>query len=87
MNTKVSPVILRVAIMFVVVGASIEVALTWNGDQLGWSLLRFAALFLALELMKRVWTGSMARAQLESRLESLRPQSKSMEARPAFAGQ
>jgi hypothetical protein len=42
-----------------------------NGDEIGWALLRGACLFLAFGIITRWWLGTMAKAWLESRLESL----------------
>src|SRR5271170_8157250 len=84
MKTKVPPFILRVSFLLALTGAFIGVLIGWNnGDDLGWSLLRGAVLFLAFGCMARWWLGSMAKAWLESRLESLQVKTKTTDARPA----
>jgi hypothetical protein len=84
MKTKVPPFILRVSFLLALTGGFIGVLIGWNnGDELGWSLLRGALLFLAFGGMARWWLGSMAKAWLESRLESLQAKNKTGENRPA----
>ncbi len=83
MRTKVPPFILRVSFLLALTGGFIGVMIGWNnGDELGWSLLRGALLFLAFGVVARWWLGSMAKAWLESRLESLQAKSKTAENRP-----
>jgi hypothetical protein len=72
MKNTVPPFILRVSFLLALTGAFIGVLIGWNnGDDLGWSLLRGAVLFLAFGGMARWWLGNMAKAWLESRLETL----------------
>jgi len=83
MRTRVPPFILRVSFLLALTGGFIGVLIGWNnGDELGWSLLRGAILFLAFGGIARWWLGSMARAWLESRLESLQTKNKTAENRP-----
>jgi Zn-dependent protease with chaperone function len=83
MKTKVPPFILRVSFLLALTGGFIGVLIGWNnGDDLGWSLLRGAILFLAFGIIARWWLKSMAKAWLESRLESFQPKSKATESRP-----
>ena len=88
MKTKVPPFILRVSFLLALTGAFIGVLIGWNnGDELGWSLLRGAVLFLAFGTTARWWLGTMAKAWLESRLESLQPKTKTVDNRsPARVG-
>jgi len=88
MKTKVPPFILRVSFLLALSGAFIGVLIGWNnGDELGWSLLRGAILFLVFGSMSRWWLGTMAKAWLESRLESLQAKTKPADNRsPARAG-
>jgi hypothetical protein len=87
MKTKVPPFILRVSFLLALTGAFIGVLIGYNnGDELGWSLLRGAFLFLAFGIMARWWLGSMAKAWLESRLEIIQTKTKPVEARPATVG-
>jgi hypothetical protein len=88
MKTKVPPFILRVSFLLALTGAFIGVLIGWNnGDELGWSLLRGAILFLAFGTIARWWLGTMAKAWLESRLESLQAKTKPVDNRtPVRAG-
>jgi Zn-dependent protease with chaperone function len=84
MRTKVPPFILRVSFLLALTGAFIGVLIGWNnGDELGWSLLRGAVLFLAFGTIARWWLGAMAKAWLESRLEALQVKTKTVETRSA----
>ena len=84
MKTKVPPFILRVSFLIALTGAFIGVLIGYqNGDEIGWSLLRGAILFMAFGVIARWWLGSMAKAWLESRLESLQTKTKT-ETRPAL---
>jgi Zn-dependent protease with chaperone function len=77
MKTTVPPFILRVSFLIALTGAFIGVLIGYsNGDELGWSLLRGAVLFMAFGIIARWWLGSMAKAWLESRLESLQTKPK-----------
>ncbi len=72
MKTKVPEFISRLSFLLALVGAFIGVIIGFNnGDAIGWALLRGAFLFLAFGIMTRWWLGCMAKAWLESRLESL----------------
>jgi hypothetical protein len=85
MKTKVPPFILRVSFLLALTGGFIGVLIGFNnGDELGWALLRGAFLFLVFGIIARWWLGSMAKAWLESRLESLQTKSKTAETRPAL---
>jgi hypothetical protein len=88
MRTHIPPFILRVSFLLALTGGFIGVLIGWNnGDELGWSLLRGALLFLAFGSIARWWLGTMAKAWLESRLESLQVKSKTVDNRsPARAG-
>ena len=88
MRTKVPPFILRVSFLLALTGGFIGVLIGFNnGDELGWSLLRGAVLFLAFGSMARWWLGTMAKAWLESRLESLQVKNKTADNRvPVRAG-
>jgi hypothetical protein len=71
-----------VSFLLALMGAFIGVLIGWNnGDELGWSLLRGAVLFLAFGLIGRWWLGSMAKAWLECRLESIQQKSKPVDPR------
>jgi hypothetical protein len=84
MKTKVPPFILRVSFLIALTGAFIGVLIGYNnGDEIGWSLLRGAVLFMAFGIIARWWLGSMAKAWLESRLETLQSKPKN-ETRPAL---
>jgi hypothetical protein len=62
------------------IGGFIGVAISYNnGDEIGWSLLRGATLFVVFGVVSRWWLGSMAKAWLESRLEALQAKAKSAE--------
>ena len=81
MRTKVPPFILRISFLLALVGGFIGVAISWNnGDEIGWSLLRGAVLFLAFGVVSRWWLATMATAWLESRLETLQARVKPPEA-------
>jgi len=85
MRTKVPPFILRLSFLLALTGAFIGVLIGFNnGDDLGWSLLRGAILFLAFGVIGRWWLGTMAKAWLESRLESLQSKNKTADVRPAM---
>jgi len=88
MRTNVPPFILRVSFLLALAGGFIGVLIGFNnGDELGWSLLRGAVLFLAFGGMARWWLAAMAKAWLESRLESLQVKSKTADNRsPVRAG-
>ena len=84
MKTKVPPFISRVSFLLALAGAFIGVLIGWNnGDEMGWAMLRGAVLFIAFGLIARWWLGTMAKAWLESRIESLQPKAKT-DARPAL---
>jgi hypothetical protein len=71
-STNIPPFIVRVSFLLALAGGFIGVLIGWNnGDELGWSLLRGAILFLAFGSIAKWWLGTMAKAWLESRLESL----------------
>ena len=77
MKTNIPPFILRVSFLLALTGGFIGVLIGWNnGDELGWSLLRGAILFLAFGTIAKWWLGTMAKAWLESRLESLQTATK-----------
>jgi hypothetical protein len=85
MKTKVPPFILRVSFLLALTGGFIGVLIGFNnGDELGWALLRGAFLFLVFGIISRWWLGSMAKAWLESRLESLQTKTKTVDNRPAL---
>ena len=85
MKTKLPPFLSRLSLLMALIGAFIAVLIGFaNGDDLGWSLLRGALLFLAFGVMGRWWLGAMAKAWLESRLESLQPTRKTADVRPAL---
>jgi hypothetical protein len=87
MKTKVPPFILRISFLLALTGAFIGVLIGYNnGDELGWSLLRGAFLFLTFGIIARWWLGSMAKAWLESRLETIQIKPKTAETRPVTAG-
>jgi hypothetical protein len=82
MKTKVPPFILRISFLLALTGAFIGVIIGWmNGDELGWSLLRGALLFLIFGCVSRWWLRSMAKAWLESRLETLTAKTKTVDPR------
>jgi hypothetical protein len=84
MKTKVPSFISRVSFLIALTGAFIGVLIGWNnGDEMGWALLRGAVLFLTFGFIARWWLGSMAKAWLESRLESMTTKTKPVENRPA----
>ena len=88
MKTKIPPFISRLSFLLALAGAFIGVLIGFNnGDELGWALLRGAFLFLAFGVIARWWLGNMAKAWLESRLESLQTNTKpktTPETRPAM---
>ena len=72
MNSRVPQFISRLSFLLALAGAFIGVLIGFNnGDEIGWALLRGACLFLAFGIITRWWLGNMAKAWLESRLESL----------------
>ena len=82
MKTKIPPFISRLSFLLALVGAFVGVVISWNdGDDLGWAFLRGAVLFLAFGMITRWWLGTMAKAWLESRIESLQTKPKN-ETRP-----
>jgi hypothetical protein len=84
MKTKAPSFISRISFLLALTGAFIGVLISWNnGDDMGWGLLRGAILFLVFGMTARWWLGTMAKAWLESRLESLQPKPKN-ETRPAL---
>ncbi len=85
MKTKVPPFILKLSFLSALTGGLIGVLIGWNnGDELGWSLLRGAVLLLVFGSVTRWLLANMAKAWLESRLESLQVKvSKTPEKRPA----
>jgi len=86
MRTKVPSFISRISMLLALTGGFIGVAISYNnGDALGWSLLRGAALFVAFGVVSRWWLGSMAKAWLECRLEALQAKAKTPD-NPAAAG-
>ncbi len=86
MRTKVPPFISRVSFLAALLGAFIGVLIGFNnGDAFGWSLMRGAVLFLAFGTITRWWLGSMAKAWLESRLESLQEKTKLQKPAPSRA--
>jgi len=88
MKTKTPHFISQLSFLLALAGAFIGVLIGFNnGDELGWALLRGAFLFLAFGIMSRWWLGNMAKAWLESRLESLQTPVKTKpadHARPAL---
>ena len=83
MKTSIPPFIVRISLLIALIGAFIGIAISWsNGDEIGWSLLRGAILFLVFGIVSRWWLGSMATAWLESRLETLQAKAKIPETRP-----
>jgi hypothetical protein len=88
MKTNLPPFISRLSFLLALVGAFIGVVIGLsNGDEIGWAFLRGACLFLAFGIMTRWWLGSVAKAWLESRLESLQSTAKNTktnEPRPAL---
>ena len=84
MKTKVPPFISRVSFLLALAGAFIGVVIGWsNGDEMGWAMLRGAVLFTVFGLIARWWLGTMAKAWLESRIESLQSKPKT-DARPVL---
>jgi hypothetical protein len=83
MRNKVPFFIHRISILLALVGGFIGVAISLkNGDELGWSLFRGSLLFVSFGLVSRWWLGNMAKAWLESRLESAQAKPKTPEVRP-----
>jgi hypothetical protein len=80
MQTKVPSFISRISLSLALVGGFIGVAISYNnGDEIGWSLLRGAVLFLVFGFVSRWWLASMAKMWLESRLEALHAKNKTAE--------
>ena len=72
MKANLPPFISRLSFLLALSGAFIGVVIGLsNGDEIGWAFLRGACLFIAFGIMTRWWLGNMAKAWLESRLESL----------------
>ena len=88
MKTRVPSFISRLSFLLALAGAFVGVLIGFNnGDELGWALLRGAFLFIAFGIITRWWLGNMAKAWLESRLESLQtpnPKTKTADVRPAL---
>jgi hypothetical protein len=89
MKANLPPFISRLSFLLALTGAFIGVVIGLsNGDEIGWAFLRGACLFIAFGIMTRWWLGNMAKAWLESRLESLQtPNTKTKtntESRPAL---
>ncbi len=88
MKTNIPPFISRLSFLLALAGAFIGVVIGLsNGDEIGWAFLRGACLFLAFGIITRWWLGTMAKAWLESRLESLQTSVKTKptnEPRPAM---
>ena len=88
MKSNLPPFISRLSFLLALTGAFIGVVIGLsNGDEIGWAFLRGACLFLAFGIMSRWWLGTMAKAWLESRLESLQTPTKTKtnpESRPAL---
>ncbi len=89
MKTKIPPFISRLSFLLALTGAFIGVLIGLsNGDEIGWAFLRGTCLFLAFGIITRWWLGSVAKAWLESRLESLQTTVKNtkpnQDARPAM---
>lgn len=83
MKTKVPNLILRVSFLLASASAFIGVLIGFaKGDELGWSPLRGASLFLAFGIMARWWLGNTAKAGLEGRLQSLQSTKKTEDVRP-----
>ena len=83
MRTKVPPFIVRISFLMALVGGFVGVAISWNnGDEIGWSLLRGSVLFLAFGVVSRWWLGTMAKAWLESRLETIQAKAKTPDKAP-----
>ncbi|MEI9998716.1 MAG: hypothetical protein WDO13_05875 [Verrucomicrobiota bacterium] len=90
MKTRLPHFLSRISFLLALAGAFIGVVIGFsNGDELGWSLLRGAFLFVAFGLMSRWFMGSIAKAWLESRLESLQTPTtntlKKTDTRPALS--
>jgi hypothetical protein len=84
MRTKLPPFILRTSLLSAITGGLIGLFISFDdGDALGWSLLRGAVLSLVFGYVTRWCLAGMARAWIESRLESLQPKNKTVENRPA----
>jgi hypothetical protein len=88
MKTRVPAFISRLSFLLALAGAFVGVLIGFNnGDELGWALLRGAFLFIAFGIITRWWLGNMAKAWLESRLESLQTpttKTKPTDVRPAL---
>jgi hypothetical protein len=81
MRNKVPSFISRLSLSLALVGGFVGVAISYNnGDEIGWSLLRGAFLFLAFGFVSRWWLGTMAKMWLESRLEALQAKNKTADA-------
>jgi hypothetical protein len=88
MRTKLPSFILRASLLSALIGGLIGVLISFNnGDALGWSLLRGAVLLLVFGYVTRWLLSNMAKAWIESRLESLQAKTKNVENRtPVRAG-
>lgn len=68
-------------------GGLLGVFISWNnGDALGWSLLRGAILLVVFGYVTRWWLANMAKAWIESRLESIQAKNKTVEKPSAQSG-
>jgi hypothetical protein len=82
-KTNVSSFIPRDSFLLALAGAFIGVLIGWNnGDEMGRALLRAAVLFLAFGSIAHWWLGSMAKAWLEGRVESITAKTKAVETHP-----
>ena len=67
MRNKVPPFIVRVSFLLAVTGGFMGVLIGWTkGDELGWSLLRGALLFLAFGCISCWWLDSLAKVGWEA---------------------
>ncbi len=83
MKTNLPPFISRLSFLLALTGAFIGVVIGLsNGDEIGWAFMRGACLFIAFGIMTRWWLGNMAKAWLESRLESLQTPTKTTKTHP-----